>query len=160
MEQERNYTQQDLDAAYSQGWRAGAPRAKASGSVATVFAVIAIIIMVGIMALTYLGISPARLTTSAPAAPTPASAPQVPRVQPAPVVQPQAPIVVQSVPQGAAPQPVVIPQPAPVAQPANAPAAEPAPKPVVIVLHDGYQQPVVTGPGACQVAKGARRCGK
>lgn len=157
MEQERNYTQQDLDAAYSQGWRAGAPRAK-GGSVATVFAIIAIIIMVGIMTLTYLGISPARLTTSAPAAPTPAA--QERRVQPAPVVQPQAPIVVQSVPQGAAPQPVVIPPPAPVAQPANAPAAEPAPKPVVIVLHDGYQQPVVTGSGACQVAKGARRCGK
>ena len=39
-------------------------------------------------------------------------------------------------------------------------AVVPAPKPVVIVLHEGYQQPVVTGSGACQAAKGARRCGK
>jgi hypothetical protein len=152
----RTYNDHDMRNAYEEGRRAARQRTQGSGGFATAFAVIAIIVMVSIMALTYLGISPARLTTSAPiAAPAPQAQP-APRVVPqAPVVQP-APVVVQSVPQGAAPQPIAIPQPAPQAQPDAAPSA----KPVVIVLHEGYQQPVVTGSGACQVGKGARRCGK
>jgi hypothetical protein len=156
----RTYNDHDMRNAYEEGRRAARQRTQGSGGFATAFAVIAIIVMVGIMALTYLGISPARLTTSAPiAAPAPQAQP-APRVQPqVPVVQP-APIVVQNVPQGEAPQPVIIPQPAPQAQPIDAPAVAPQAKPVVIVLHEGYQQPVITGSGACQAAKGARRCGK
>jgi hypothetical protein len=38
--------------------------------------------------------------------------------------------------------------------------AKPAAAPIVIVSHEGYQQPVITGSGACAAAKGARRCGK
>jgi hypothetical protein len=146
----RTYNDHDMRNAYEEGRRAARQRTQGSGGFATAFAVIAIIVMVGIMALTYLGISPARLTTSAPiAAPARQAQPEGRVIPQAPVVQP-APVVVQSVPQGEAPQPIAIPQP----------DAAPAAKPVVIVLHEGYQQPVITGSGACAAAKGARRCGK
>lgn len=74
-------------------------------------------------------------------------------------------VVIQSVPQGESPpaEPKVN---IPVAPPAgggesngSVPPAPP-PAPIVIVSHEGYQQPVITGSGACAAAKGARRCGK
>ncbi len=83
-------------------------------------------------------------------APTPARLP-APVYAPAP-----APIVVQQVPAGEAPQPV---QFQPVAAPAD--SAEPAPRPIVIVQHvndNGNQS--ITGSGACAVARVAARCGK
>jgi cytoskeletal protein RodZ len=72
-------------------------------------------------------------------------------------------VLVQSVPAGEAPQPVQFqPAPAPAIQPANAPAVEPAPRPLIIVHQtsaDGAHQ-VITGSGACKVAKVAARCSK
>lgn len=132
---------------------------------------IGMIIVVAIAVAMYLGIAPTRLTTSGlapqPTADTTAldtMRDQVTRLEAqlraARAAADVAPIVVQNVPQGEAPQPVVIPQPAPVAQSVDAPAVAPAQKPVVIILHQGYQQPVITGSGACAAAKGARRCGK
>lgn len=72
------------------------------------------------------------------------------------------PAIVQTVPEGEAPQLVSVPA-APPAAP-DAPPAEAAPPPprLIIVLHenDNHGAPIVTGSGACQVAaKGARRCG-
>jgi hypothetical protein len=155
MEQERNYTQRDLDAAYSQGWRAGAPRAKEGGGFSNAITVIVIIIIGAcIVAATLFGYQPQSTVKqeAATAAPTqPARATSAP--EPTPI------IIVQTVREGHAPQPVSVPaQPAPV----DSPAAAPAQKPVVIVLHqnDGHGAPIVTGSGACQVGKGARRCGK
>jgi hypothetical protein len=158
MEQERNYTQRDLDAAYSQGWRAGAPRAKEGGGgwlKTAAGIVMSLIITACIVAATLFDYRPfqAQSTTkqeAATAMPTqPARATSAP--EPTPI------IIVQTVREGQAPQPVSVPaQPAPV----DSPAA--APKPQIIVLHqnDGHGAPIVTGSGACQVAKGARRCGK
>jgi hypothetical protein len=106
---------------------------------------------------------------SAPADQQPAAAPAfayptpAPRVVPPAIVQP-APVLVQSVTGGEAPQPVQFqpaPAPAPV-QAENAPAAEPAPRPLIIVhqvSQDGAHQ-VITGSGACKVAKVAARCSK
>lgn len=72
---------------------------------------------------------------------------------------PQAPMIVQTVPNDAAPQ-IVAPQPAPQAAPVG--EAAPAPRPLIIVHHqsnDGHQ--TITGSGACAVGGSvARRCGK
>lgn len=81
--------------------------------------------------------------------------PARPTAPPAPI---SAPIVAQTVPEGAAPQNVA-PQPA---QAAPVGEAAPAPRPLIIVHHqsdDGHQ--VITGSGACAVGGSvARRCGK
>ena len=105
--------------------------------------------------------------TPVPVEQAPATAPALivatPVRVPAPVyVQAPAPVIVQQVPAGEAPQPVQVqPQPAPV-QAENAPAAEPAPRPLIIVHQvsaDGQHQ-VITGSGACKVTHVAARCSK
>jgi len=92
----------------------------------------------------------------APSAPTPAAQPPY---APIPVVIPNPPIVVQQAPAGEALQPV---QFQPIAAPVDsAPAAEPQARPLIIVQHvDDSGHQVITGSGACAVARGARRCGK
>lgn len=162
MTTEGNYTQRDLDAAFSEGWRAGAPRAKAGAGIGKTirraFTLIIVTIITGIIVAQFLGYSPARLTTSATQ--QEATAPPAPTSPPRATVGPwPTPIIITLfVPQGQAAQTLSI--PVPTTPPAGAPAAPAVPKPVVIVLHEGYQQPVITGSGACQAAKGARRCGK
>jgi hypothetical protein len=77
------------------------------------------------------------------------------------------PVVVQSVPQGEAPQPMSIPapapQPAPIVDASGTVVEQLAPAPVVIVHQvsaDGTRQSV-TGPGACAAGGNvAKRCGK
>lgn len=82
-------------------------------------------------------------------APIPQAAPL-----PAPAALPP-PIVVQQVPANEAPQVI---QFQPVAPPEE---GAPAPRQLIIVQHvDDSGHQVITGSGACAVARGARRCGK
>jgi hypothetical protein len=135
------------------------PRRNVAGTIG--WSVVGIVCLIVILAIGWLawGDITLRYTTSN-LQPTPAPmATQRPYPTPLPVVVPQ-PVIVQQVPQGAAPQQVII--PAPIAPAVSDPAIEqPASNaPIVIVQHDGYQQPVITGSGACKVAAlGARRCG-
>ena len=89
----------------------------------------------------------------------PALSVPTPYVAPPQVISPAPPIVVQQVGAGEAPQLV---QFQPVAAPADsAPEAEPQARPLIIVQHvDDSGHQVITGSGACAVARGARRCGK
>jgi len=163
MSNEGYYSERDLDAAYDEGRRAAtrATQPRPGLGIANVIAIIAIIIMVGIMVLTYIGVEPSVRPVE-----TPDAAPAVVAPRPAAAPQPAPAVIIQSVPQDAAPQQITIPPPAPVVPPPDTNtvdnvAPQPAPAPIVIVSHEGYQQPVITGSGACKVAAlGARRCAK
>lgn len=88
-----------------------------------------------------------------PADSSPAIVPQ-PAPAPAPAA-PAPPIVVQQVPANEAPQVIQFQPVAPLEEGA------PAVRPIVIVQHvDDSGHQVITGSGACAVARGARRCGK
>lgn len=80
----------------------------------------------------------------------------------APAAPQSAPIIVQQVPAGQAPQPLVIPEPAAPPADSAAPAAEPAPRPLIVVVRQNDSgQTVVTGSGACKVGGSvAKRCAK
>jgi hypothetical protein len=139
-------------------------KSKPAETVATVLAITLAAVLIYLLA----PFAVAQWNGSAPADQQPAIAPALivatpaPRVAPPVVVQP-APVLVQSVPAGEAPQPVQFqPAPDPAPQPAAAPAIEPAPRPLIIVhqvSQDGAHQ-VITGSGACKVAKVAARCSK
>lgn len=134
------------------------PRARpASVGVGNVIAILAIIIMVAIMVATFLGYSPGLPRQAAQDAPRATQAP-APRVEPAPVQQ--APIIVQQVPAGQAPQSIIVPQPAPVVDPSGAVVEQPAPRTIVIVHQVSGSHQSITGSGACKVARVAARCGK
>jgi hypothetical protein len=87
-------------------------------------------------------------------------APAIVLPTPQPIYVQRAPVIVQSVPAGQAPQPVTIPAPAPVVDSAIEQPQAPAP---IIIVHqtsvDGTRQSV-TGSGACKVSRVAARCGK
>lgn len=73
----------------------------------------------------------------------------------------QPPVIVQSVPDGQAPQSVTITAPTPATDTMGAPVEQPA-APIVIVHQvsaDGAHQ-TVTGSGACKVSRVAARCSK
>jgi cytoskeletal protein RodZ len=133
------------------------PAAVAIGWIANLI-VIAFVLMLGYLLWPYAvkqwQSGPPMQATAQPALSAP-----TPYVAPPQVISPNPPIVVQQAPAGEAPQPV---QFQPIAAPADSASdAEPAPRPLIIVQHvDDSGHQVITGSGACAVARSARRCGK
>jgi len=159
MAQERNYDKWDMDAAYNEGRRA----AQRPGiGFANWIAIIAIIIMVGIMVATFIGVTPtARISgDQSQATPTPDTlAVENARLRALLAAPPEKSLVIQSVPAGAAPQVLTIATPiVPTPEPGATPELPP-PAQQLIVVHEGGSAPHITGSGACKVAMGARRCG-
>lgn len=135
-------------------------RPQSSGGIVTAILILVLLGLVALMGMTFYQQNQDRATyyaqqTAQAIVPAPTQ-PARPTTPPAPI---SAPIVVQTVPNDAAPQ-IVSQQPAQQAAPVGEVA--PAPRPLIIVHHqsdDGHQ--TITGSGACAVGGSvARRCGK
>ena len=141
------------------------PRGNVAGMIG--WGLIGVLCMIVLSAIGYLALTdiraeyttdsaPAVVATQAPAIAVPTQRAYVQR----------APVIVQSVPAGEAPQPVTIPAPQPIAPPvvdsSGTAVEQPQPQPIIIVHQtsaDGAHQ-VITGSGACKVSRVAARCGK
>lgn len=139
-------------------------RANVAGTLG--WGLVGLVCLIVLSAIGYLAWGDLRARIAAEMQPT--SAPIIIVATPQPIRPPapariQAPaVIVQQVPAGQAPQPIILPPPAPIVQAVDAPAIEPPPPPIVIIHNvssDGAHQ-VITGSGACKVARVAARCSK